>query len=61
MKPDPRIFEIVCERSGLRPRDFLFVDDSLHNIQAAEVLGFHVHHFSDPDALRPDLERHGLL
>ncbi len=61
VKPDPRIYEIVCERSGLKPRDFLFVDDSLTNIDAAERLGFHVHYFTDPAALVPDLERHGLL
>jgi HAD superfamily hydrolase (TIGR01509 family) len=61
MKPDRRIFDIVCERSGLAPPNFLFIDDNLHNIQAAKVLGFHVHHFSDPKALVPDLMRHGLL
>jgi 2-haloacid dehalogenase/putative hydrolase of the HAD superfamily len=61
IKPDRRIFEIVCERSGLQPQDFFFIDDSLPNIEAARAIGFHTHHFTDPAALRPDLERHGLL
>ena len=61
IKPEARIFEIVCERSGLRPQDFLFVDDNAPNIAAARALGFHVHHFTDHAALRPDLERYGLL
>jgi len=60
-KPERRIFEIVCERSGLAPQDFFFVDDSAPNIETARAMGFFVHNFADPAALRPDLERHGLL
>ena len=61
IKPEPRIYEIVLERTGLEPADLLFVDDSAANITAAEALGFHVHHFTDPAALRPAVERLGLL
>jgi HAD superfamily hydrolase (TIGR01509 family) len=61
MKPDPAIYEIVCARSGLGPQDILFVDDSATNITAAQALGFHTHHFTDPAALRPALEAAGLL
>ena len=60
-KPGRRIFDIVCERSGLAPADFLFVDDHWPNIEPAAGFGFHVHFFQDPKALRPDLERYGLL
>jgi 2-haloacid dehalogenase/putative hydrolase of the HAD superfamily len=61
MKPDPAIFHLTCERFGLAPADALFVDDSATNIAAARALGFHVHHFTDPAALRPALEGLGLL
>jgi 2-haloacid dehalogenase/putative hydrolase of the HAD superfamily len=61
IKPDPAIYEIACARTGLRPRDMLFVDDSLANVEAARALGFHVHHFTDPAALRPQLAAFGLL
>ena len=61
MKPDPAIYQRVCDKFGLSPSDILFVDDSLKNIAAAEQFGFHVHHFADPASLRPKLERHGLL
>jgi 2-haloacid dehalogenase/putative hydrolase of the HAD superfamily len=61
IKPEPRIYEIVLERTGLEPADLLFVDDSAANIAAADALGFHTHHFVDPAALRPVIERHGLL
>ena len=39
----------------------LFVDDSPVNIEAAHRLGFDVHAFDDPAALRPALESRGLL
>ncbi len=61
MKPDPAIFRLCCERFGLAPGDFLFVDDGARNIAAAEALGFDVLHFTDPAALRPALEARGLL
>jgi 2-haloacid dehalogenase/putative hydrolase of the HAD superfamily len=61
VKPDPRIFEIVCGRSGLAPQDFLFIDDSAANVAAARALGFFVHRFDDPAALRPAIAAHGLL
>jgi FMN phosphatase YigB (HAD superfamily) len=60
-KPDRRIFDLVCERSGLQPADFLFVDDHEPNIDAAKRLGFHVHFFDDPNALEPALKSYGLL
>jgi 2-haloacid dehalogenase/putative hydrolase of the HAD superfamily len=61
IKPEPAIFELACARFGVAPGDFLFVDDSAKNIEAAARLGFDVHHFTDPAALWPALERRGLL
>ena len=61
IKPDPRIFELACQRGGLRPDEFLFIDDSRPNTEAARALGFHIHLFEDPAALRPAMEANGLL
>lgn len=61
MKPDPRIFAQACERFGVTPSEAFFVDDSAKNIASARALGFHVHHFTEPAALRPALEAAGLL
>jgi len=60
-KPDPRIYRQACDRFGREPADLLFIDDSAANIAAAQALGFHTHHFTDPAALRPALAAHGLL
>jgi HAD superfamily hydrolase (TIGR01509 family) len=61
VKPERRIYEIVLQRTGLAAGDLLFVDDNADNIAAAEALGFHTHLFSDPAALRPTIQAHGLL
>jgi 2-haloacid dehalogenase/putative hydrolase of the HAD superfamily len=61
IKPDPAIFALTCERFALDPAEILFVDDSARNVAAAEALGWAAHHFTDPAALWPALERHGLL
>ncbi|MEM7337997.1 MAG: HAD family phosphatase [Actinomycetota bacterium] len=61
VKPEPEIFELLCDRYGFAPRQALFIDDSSANITAAEQLGFAVHLFTDPPSLRRDLVARGLL
>ena len=61
LKPGPEIYAEACERFDLAPHDFLFVDDSARNTEAAAALGFDTHHFTDPAALRPAVEARGLL
>lgn len=39
-KPDPRIFEMIIEDSGIRPEETLFLDDGAANTAAARALGF---------------------
>ncbi|MBA3871135.1 MAG: HAD family phosphatase [Anaerolineae bacterium] len=40
-KPDPRIFELACERLEIKPEEMIFVDDVEENIAAAQQLGIH--------------------
>lgn len=40
IKPDPRIYEILLERYGLKAAESVFIDDSSANIAAAGKLGF---------------------
>jgi 2-haloacid dehalogenase/putative hydrolase of the HAD superfamily len=61
LKPDPALFQLACDRFGFEPADVLFVDDNAQNIAAASALGFDTHHFTDPVALLPALEKRGLL
>src|SRR6185437_15980908 len=52
VKPDPRIFQILFERSGRRPEELVFVDDQLKNIEAARSLGMPSIHYLDGVDLR---------
>lgn len=61
VKPDAAIFNLMCERHELTPQSSLFIDDSAANIAAANSLGFHTHHFSEPAGLHADLTARGLL
>lgn len=38
-KPDRRIYELLCDRYGLKPEECVFVDDQERNIEAARAYG----------------------
>ena len=40
-KPDPRIYELACERLGVLPEEMIFLDDVEPNVAAAQDLGAH--------------------
>jgi 2-haloacid dehalogenase len=61
IKPDPRIFGILCERYHLVPESTIFIDDVAANAQAASSLGLHGIHFRSADQLRRELQAVGLL
>lgn len=61
LKPDPRIFAILCERAGVAPGQALFIDDSPRNVAGARAFGMQAIHFTDPAALEADLTARGLL
>ena len=61
IKPDPRIFRILCERYRVVPESAIFVDDVAANAQAASALGIHGIHFRSADQLRRELVAIGLL
>ena len=60
-KPDPRIFEIVRERTGLPLDRLVFVDDRADNVAAAAAAGMDALLFTDAACLRAALRQRGLL
>ncbi|OLT47100.1 hydrolase [Saccharomonospora sp. CUA-673] len=44
-KPDPRIYQLTCDRLEVRPKDMIFVDDLEPNIAAARAVGIHGIHY----------------
>ena len=61
LKPDPRIFELLLSRNGLRAEDGLFVDDVPANVEGARRVGFSAVLFVSPQQLEADLLERGLL
>lgn len=61
IKPDPAIFSLFCTRAGLAAQDCIFIDDGLHNVEAARACGFDGIHFTGADDLHRALSARGLL
>lgn len=61
MKPDPRIFEILCGRAGVAPSECVFIDDAAHNVAGACAVGMDGIHFTGAQALEIALQDRGLL
>jgi 2-haloacid dehalogenase len=60
-KPGREIYDLAVLRFGHAPGVMLFIDDNLANVEAAQALGWQVHHFIDAAGLEADLSARGLL
>lgn len=60
-KPEPRIYEIVEQRSRRAGADLFFTDDNPANIAAARARGWDAHLFTDAASLEAQLRGAGLL
>ena len=40
-KPDPRVYQLVCERLEVEPSECVFADDNEVNVDAANKIGMH--------------------
>jgi epoxide hydrolase-like predicted phosphatase len=47
-KPDPRIYELVCERLGVTPAESVFLDDLGTNLKSARTMGMTTIKVDDP-------------
>jgi len=61
IKPDARIFDILCTRAGVMQQECVFIDDSYHNVEGARAAGMDAIHFTDPANLETELKSRGLL
>ena len=60
-KPDPRVYEIVEEETGLAPDTILFADDREENLAPARARGWGTHLFDGPEGWAARLVEEGLL
>ncbi len=54
-KPDPRIYELACERLAVSPANCIFLDDIGGNLKPARALGFHTIKVVEPEQALVDL------
>ena len=55
VKPDIRIYRVLCERYGLGPEYCVFIDDNEVNVAAARKFGMKAVQFTSPEALRAEM------
>lgn len=60
-KPEPAIYELAARRFGATPRELLFIDDHLANIEAAQAMGWQGFQFSSAAQARALLNERGLV
>jgi epoxide hydrolase-like predicted phosphatase len=57
LKPDPKIFQIALEQSGVSPSEAIFVDDFYANIEGCEKVGIKGIHFKDAESSMQQLKQ----
>jgi putative hydrolase of the HAD superfamily len=55
-KPDPRFYELACERLEIEPAEAVFLDDIGANLKPARQMGMTTIKVTDPDQAIADLE-----
>jgi len=61
IKPDTRIYQHLLDAFGILGGDAVFIDDVAKNAMGGTAVGIHGIHFTDPPALRRELQALGLL
>lgn len=57
IKPDPKIFELILDRLGIKPNEAVFIDDIAYNVDAANSLGIKGILFEGTVRLKETLEK----
>ena len=58
IKPDRKIYQLLCSRYQINPKEAVFLDDNAANIIAAREFGLNVIHFKNYEQAKEELERY---
>lgn len=58
IKPDPAIYQLLCDRYNLDPSEAVFIDDNPANVTSSRAFGLNTIHFQSYDQARKELEAH---
>jgi 2-haloacid dehalogenase len=61
LKPDPRLFRLFLKTFAIDPLHSVYIDDQRENVEVAKSFGMHGILFTDPHALRNELQKIGLI
>ena len=56
IKPDPKIYQLAIKKFNLVPKETIFIDDNIDNINSAHTIGFKTIHLKDPSIIRKKIE-----
>lgn len=56
LKPDPEIYEYLCDEFWLEPEESVFIDDRAENIAGAEKCGIHGIVFTSYEQAKKELD-----
>jgi putative hydrolase of the HAD superfamily len=59
-KPDPRIYHCLFDRYSVNPKESVFIDDLLQNVEGARAVGMQAIQFIDAESCRVGLAKLGL-
>jgi len=57
MKPDVAIYELAIKRFNLIPKETVFIDDKIENINAARVLDLNIIHLVNPTNIESEINK----
>lgn len=60
-KPNPAIYQVAIQHTGLPPTAHLFIDDLVENVEGARAVGMDAVLHTDAASLREEFRRRGLL
>lgn len=58
IKPDRKIYELICERYHLDPKKAVFLDDNAANYEAAKAFGLNAIHFKTYEQAKEELNKY---
>lgn len=56
IKPDEKIYELICSRYDIDPKRAVFLDDNAANIEGARAFGLNAIHFKTYEQAKAELE-----
>jgi epoxide hydrolase-like predicted phosphatase len=60
MKPDPEIYNLLCEKYNIKAQECIFFDDRQINVDGAKAVGMQAFVFTTPQKAREDLQTLGI-